>query len=84
MKHKKLKEIFSMSQLILTIFTIFLFIAFLVNRDLWIFLELILGIDLFIMAVNNQLFYKKNIVTIIYILIGIFLIALDVVGIMRS
>lgn len=60
-------------QVIFTILTIILAIAYLFNRKMQFYFELSLVANLFIMAFNNQIIYKRARMTIIYLLVAILL-----------
>ena len=62
-------------QVILTILmVIFLVLSLLVSKKLYSYFYLLVGLDLLAMAYNNKNIYKKDKVTIIYIIFGIIMI----------
>ena len=58
-------------QSILTISVIILGIVTIINTDLLYIFELLLGITLLIMGLNNYLIYKRKNLTILYLIIGL-------------
>lgn len=58
-------------QFILTISVIILGIVTIINTDLLYIFELLLGITLLIMGLNNYLIYKRKNLTILYLIIGL-------------
>lgn len=64
-------------QIVMTILTIIVFILFLFNSGLKMYLQLSLGVTLLVMAYNNQRIYKRKGATIMYIIVGIALLVLD-------
>lgn len=58
-------------QLILTLTVIIFGIITLFKNELVYVFELILGITLIVMGINNHLIYKRNKLTILYFLIGL-------------
>lgn len=64
-------------QIVMTILTIIVFILFLFNSGLKMFLQLSLGVTLLVMAYNNQRIYKRKSATIMYIIVGSTLLILD-------
>ena len=52
---------------------VFAILALGVNEKYFIGLEILVGIDLFVMAFNNHRIYHRSKVTVIYILIGLYL-----------
>ena len=66
-------------QLFLTFFTIGLFIWYILDSSMIYLFQLFLGITLLVMAYNNQIIYRRRRATIIYSIIGIFLLILDLI-----
>ncbi len=64
-------------QIVMTILTIIVFVLFLFNSGLKMFLQLSLGVTLLVMAYNNQRIYKRKSATIMYIIVGSTLLILD-------
>lgn len=64
-------------QLILTIVTVVLGIWLLFRASLMPVFQLFLGIDLLVMAYNNQIIYHRKKATILYVVIGILLLVFD-------
>lgn len=73
----KLNILFIDLQIVMTILTIIVFILFLFNSGLKMFLQLSLGVTLLVMAYNNQRIYKRKSATIMYIIVGSTLLILD-------
>ena len=70
-------------QFILTITVIIFGIVTIINPELLYIFELILGITLLIMGLNNYLIYKRKNLTILYLIIGLgssFLAILKLLG----
>ncbi len=70
-------------QFILTITVIIFGIVTIINPNLLYIFELILGITLLIMGLNNYLIYKRKNLTILYLIIGLgscFLAILKLLG----
>lgn len=63
-------------QVVLTILTIILFIVSIFNRSVLTILQLSLGIDLLVMAYNNQVIYQRKRITILYVIVGVVLLIL--------
>ncbi len=63
-------------QIILTIITIIMAIWWLDNHKVLGYLQLLLGLDLLIMAYNNKNVYQRNNFTIVYIIIGIIVLVM--------
>lgn len=61
-------------QFIVTVVVIIFGILSLFNKSYYYTFELVIGVDLFIMAYNNQKIYQKKNLTIIYLLVGLFLV----------
>lgn len=92
-KHKELKKVSKEKedkfnkigiylQIILTIITIILVVAFLFSNDLLIYLQFVLALDMFIMAYNNQKNYKRTNFTIFYIVVGIFILGVMLINLL--
>ena len=58
-------------QFLLTISVIFFGIITIFNTNLLYYFEILLGITLLVMGLNNYLIYKRKNLTILYIIIGI-------------
>lgn len=71
--------IFINAQLFLTFLTLGLFIWYLFDHRMIYLFQLFLGITLLVMAYNNQIIYRRKKATVLYILIGVFLLVLDLV-----
>lgn len=67
-------------QFIVTIVVVIMGILSLFVEGIFPFFEIVMAIDLFIMAFNNYKIYKKPYFTIIYIAVGIFLVASSVLA----
>lgn len=63
-------------QFILTIITVILGVWYLFRPSLLLPFQFLLGIDLLVMAYNNQIIYHRKNATIMYIMIGILLLVL--------
>ncbi len=61
-------------QFIVTVVVVIFGILSLFNKSYYSTFELVIGVDLFIMAYNNQKIYQKKNLTIIYLLVGLFLV----------
>ena len=68
-------------QFIVTIFVVVMGVLSLFFDDIFPIFEIIMAVDLFLMAYNNVKIYKQAHLTIIYIAVGIFLIITSVLGI---
>ena len=66
-------------QLFLTFFTIGLFIWYLFDSSMIYWFQFFLGITLLVMAYNNQIIYRRKLATILYLVIGVVLLALDII-----
>lgn len=66
-------------QVVCTIVAIILFIIFIFKREVWIYLGLLLGFSLFLMAYNNYVIYKKKYMTIIFTIMGLSLVVYSIV-----
>lgn len=64
-------------QLLLTVVTVVLGIWFIFDSKLMQVFQLFLGLDLLIMAYNNQIIYHRKKATVIYAVLGILLLILD-------
>ena len=73
-------------QIVLTILVcVFTLIGFFVNSWYFIIMRILIGLDLFIMAFNNERVYHNKKLTIIYIVIGVLMIIyglLNIFGVM--
>ncbi len=69
-------------QFILTISLIVLGIITVFNNDLLYVFELVLGITLIDMGINNYLIYKRNSLTILYLIIGLGSFVLAIMGLL--
>lgn len=66
-------------QVVCTVVAIILFIIFIFKREVWVYLGLVLGFSLFLMAYNNYVIYKKKCMTIILIIMGFLLVIYSIV-----
>lgn len=66
-------------QFIFSIAVILSIIFYFINRQNISYLEFFLGITLVIMGYNNKRFYQRKNMTILYLIIGIFLIIFSIV-----
>ena len=66
-------------QLFLTFFTIGLFIWYLFDSSMIYWFQFFLGITLLVMAYNNQIIYRRKLATILYLVIGVVLLALGII-----
>lgn|SRR5699024_5701178 len=66
-------------QLLLTFLTFGLFIWYIIDSSMIYLFQLFLGITLLVMAYNNQIIYCRRRATILYSVIGIFLLILDLI-----
>ena len=66
-------------QLFLTFFTFGLFVWYIFDSSMIYLFQLFLGITLLVMAYNNQIIYRRRRATILYSVIGIFLLILDLI-----
>ena len=66
-------------QVVCTIVAIILFIIFIFKREVWIYLGLLLGFSLFLMAYNNYVIYKKKYMTVIFTIMGLLLVVYSIV-----
>lgn len=67
-------------QLVLTFFTLGLFIWYIVDSDMLNTFQLSLGITLLVMAYNNRIIYRRNKATVMYAAVGVILLVLCVLG----
>ena len=72
----KFNILFVDMQIVMTILTAIVFILFLFNSNLKMYLQLSLGVTLLVMAYNNQRIYKRKGATIMYIMVGVILLIL--------
>ena len=61
-------------QFIVTVVVVIFGILSLFDKSYYSTFELVIGVDLFIMAYNNQKIYQKKNLTIIYLLVGLLLV----------
>ena len=66
-------------QVVCIVVAIILFIIFIFKREVWIYLGLLLGFSLFLMAYNNYVIYKKKYMTIIFTIMGLLLVVYSIV-----
>ena len=66
-------------QVVCTVVAIILFIIFIFKREVWIYLGLLLGFSLFLMAYNNYVIYKKKYMTIIFTIMGLLFVVYSIV-----
>lgn len=66
-------------QLFLTFFTMGLFIWYIIDSSMIYLFQLFLGITLLVMAYNNQIIYRRKKATVLYSVVGIFLLILDLI-----
>lgn len=69
-------------QIILSIVTIILGILSFIHSSYVSWFQLILGIDLIIMAYNNQVFYHRRYFTLFYIIAGLCFLVLSILHFM--
>ncbi len=67
----KIQFVMSIILLILLVITIF-------NHNFLVFSEIMMGLTLLVMAYNNQTFYKRKNLTIIYIVFGVLVILMTI------
>lgn len=77
--NKVINNILINLQVVCTIVAIILFIIFIFKREVWIYLGLLLGFSLFLMAYNNYVIYKKKYMTIIFTIMGLLLVVYSIV-----
>lgn len=65
-------------QLFLTITLLILGTITLFQKDLFIWFQLLLGITIFDMGINNGLIYKRKYATVLYLVVGLAIIVLFV------
>ena len=70
------------AQLLLTIATIVLALLYLVYNNLLIYLQLILALDMFVIAYNNQQKYKRTFFTFLYVGTGIVILGIVVASLL--
>lgn len=76
------KKVFAIYlQLFLTVVTVVLLAFYIFTKNLLVVFQISLGLDLIVMAYNNQSIYQRKYLTIVYALIGIVLILLGVLSI---
>ena len=71
---KKINNIGLLVQFILAVIVIILSIISIFVNELFQFAEIVISLTLFVIAYNNQKIYKRKMFTIIYTLIGIFIL----------
>ena len=76
-KITKFNIVFIDIQLVFTFLTAGLFVWYIIDSSIIYLFQLFLGLTLLVMAYNNQIIYRKKWTTIIYSIIGIFIIILD-------
>lgn len=65
-------------QLIMTfITTVFIIVAFF-QREYFVFLEFLLGLDLFVLAFNNFKYYKRRFMSFIYLVAGVAMVFVSI------
>ncbi len=77
--NKVINNILINLQVVCTVVAIILFIIFIFKREVWIYLGLLLGFSLFLMAYNNYVIYKKKYMTIIFTIMGLLLVVYSIV-----
>lgn len=77
--NKVINNILINLQVVCTVVVIILFIIFIFKREVWIYLGLLLGFSLFLMAYNNYVIYKKKYMTIIFTIMGLLLVVYSIV-----
>lgn len=65
-------------QLFMTLVTAVFVIASFLNRTFFVWLEFLLGLDLFVLAVNNVNYYKRSFMTWVYIGVGVAMILVSI------
>ena len=68
-------------QMVLTLLVVVFFIIGFFNQKFLIATEICLGLDLFMMAYNNYLIYRRRNMTIIYIVIGVLALLSALLGV---
>lgn len=81
-KEKKQSKVGIYTQLILTLATVILAICYFMNRGLLPYLQLSLALTMLIMGYNNQKVYKRTGFTYFYVIIGIILLFIAVMGLL--
>ena len=79
---KKESKIGLYAQLLLTLATIVLALLYLIYKDLLIYLQLMLALDMFVIAYNNQKKYKRTFFTLLYIGTGVVILGIVVLNLL--
>ncbi len=80
-KENKKKSVLTLYlQLLVTIVAIVFVVLYFINHKYINYLEITLGIDFFIMGINNKNFYKRENVTIVYYIFAVITVVLGIVG----
>ena len=58
-------------QSLMTIITVIMLIFCIFQKKLFVVVELILAIDLFLLSINNHFYYKRFMMTLVYFVVGV-------------
>ena len=68
-------------QALCTIIVLVLAIVSIMNHNIFPYFEIIMGIDLMIMAYNNKKIFQKEKLTLYYLIFGIIVLIIGIVGV---
>ncbi len=70
----KINRITLLIQIVLMVFIISFGILSIFNKDLFMIFEILMSVMMFVLAFNNQKFYKRKYMTYVYLVFGILLL----------
>jgi len=68
-------------QVLCTIIVLVLAIVSIMNHNIFPYFEIIMGIDLMIMAYNNKKIFQKEKLTLYYLIFGIIVLVIGIIGV---
>ena len=68
-------------QVLCTIIVLVLAIVSIMNHNIFPYFEIIMGIDLMIMAYNNKKIFQKEKLTLYYLIFGIIVLIIGIIGV---
>jgi len=68
-------------QILCTIIILVLAIVSIMNHNIFPYFEIIMGIDLMIMAYNNKKIFQKEKLTLYYLIFGIIVLVIGIIGV---
>jgi len=68
-------------QALCTIIVLVLAIVSIMNHNIFPYFEIIMGIDLMIMAYNNKKIFQKEKLTLYYLIFGIIVLVIGIIGV---